>query len=121
MPVPDVTTSSSAYVTRSASFASSTCCGLRVTSAIGFPLWFASSTSGVAYRRAPCAASVAYAFVISSGFTASTPSVIEHTGSRWLRMPSRCAMSTTFSGPSCAATCANTVFTEFAVADFSEK
>ena len=28
-------------------------------------------------------------------------------------------MSTTFCGPSCAATCANTVFTECAVADFS--
>ena len=30
-------------------------------------------------------------------------------------------MSTIFSGPSWAATCANTVLTEFAVADFNEK
>ena len=60
-----------------------------------------------------------YAFVISSGFTAWVPSVTEHTDSRCDRMPSRCAMSTTRSGPSCAITCANTVLTEYAVASFS--
>ncbi len=45
---------------------------------------------------------------------------MEHTGCRSLRMPSRCAMSTTFSGPSCAVSCAKTVLTECAVAACSE-
>ena len=37
--------------------------------------------------------------VISSGLTACVPSVIEHTALEVDRMPSRCAMSTTLSGP----------------------
>ena len=48
LPVPDVTTSSSAYVTRSASFGSRTCCPLRLTLSTTLPLWFVSCTSGFA-------------------------------------------------------------------------
>ena len=88
--------------------------GLGAPSSITLPLRFVGCTSGSAQMCTPCAASVAYALAISSGFTASTPSVMEHTGSRWLRMPSRCAMSTIFWGPSCAA-CAKTVLTECAM------
>ncbi len=115
--MPPVITACSAVVTRSASFVARTCLGRELTSSISRPLRLVSWTSGVAQWRTPRAASVAYAFVISSGFTASTPSVMEQTGSSALRMPSRCAMSTTFWGPSCADTCANTVFTECAVAE----
>ena len=51
----------------------------------------AGCTEGVAHRRSPRLASVAYALVISSGFTATEPSVIEHTSGRSDRIPSRCA------------------------------
>ena len=73
-------------------------------------------SSGEARCRHPRAASVAYAFVISSGVTACVPSVIEHTGSSGDRIPIRWAVSTIASGVTADATCAKTVFTENAVA-----
>ena len=78
-------------------------------------------SSGEARCRHPRAASVAYAFVISSGVTACVPSVIEHTGSSGDRMPIRWAVSTIASGVTADATCAKTVFTENAVASSSVK
>ena len=53
------------------------------------------------------------------GFTATLPSVTAHTSGRSDRIPRACAMSTTLSGPSSTTSCANTVFTECAVADCS--
>ena len=68
--------------------------------------------SGLARRRTPRAESVAYALVISTGFTATLPRVMEHTAERSERIPRRCAMSTTDSGPTSTTSCAKTVLTE---------
>ena len=74
-------------------------------------------SSGEARCRHPRAASVAYAFVISSGVTACVPSVIEHTGSSGDLIPISCDTSTIACGVTAEATCAYTVFTECVVAD----
>ena len=50
--------------------------------------------------------SVENARAISSGLTASAPSPMARKLSSGLWMPSRCAMRTTFFGPSCAVSCA---------------
>ena len=116
VPVPNSTTPFSADVTRSASLLDDLLrLGVDVLAGVvgtGRLCGSVTEISGVACVSTPRSASVAYAFVISSGFTASVPRVTEHTDSSCDRMPSLFAMSTTCSGPSCAITCANTVLTE---------
>ena len=119
VPVPLSITVSSAYVMRSASFCPR-------TSLPRPPIWRSVSPSAVSTRsrgealcRQPRAASVAYAFVISSGVTACVPSVIEHTGSSGDLIPIRPATSTIAFGVTADATCAYTVFTECVVAESS--
>ena len=53
---------------------------------------------------------------MSSGETAFTPSVIEHTALRWDRMPIARATLATLSGPTPVTTWAKIVFTECATA-----
>ena len=100
---------------------SSTCLPLEATLPTVPPRLFATCTSGVALWYLPWASNVAYAFVISSGLTATLPSVTAQASGSLDLIPRRCAISTTLSGPSWAITCANTVLTECSVAPRSVK
>ena len=121
VPVPSRTTPCSAYVTRLASFCAITCSpGVAIDGSIS-PSSNCTWSSGVAQCRSPLSAIVPYALVISSGLTATEPSVTAHTSGSFERIPSVCAMSTTVEGPSCAMTCAKIVLTECAVAPASVK
>ena len=121
VPVPPEITPWSAYVTRSASFCRRTSLPRPPICRSVLPSARSTRSSGESRCRHPRAASVAYAFVISSGVTACVPSVIEHTGSSGDRIPMWCAVSTIASGVTAEATCAKTVFTENAVACSSVK
>ena len=58
------------------------------------------------FDQIPPAASVAYADAISSGDTAGVPSTIAGTTSKFVRMPSRCAIDAIRHGPRSSASCA---------------
>ena len=66
--------------------------------------------------RCPPFANVAYALAISSGFTASPPSVTEKYPLIGLWMPSRRAMAATACGRTSSVSCAYTVLSEYVVA-----
>ena len=109
-------TPSSAYVTWSATLREIACAPGAFRRPSTFPLGARTSSNACGSRWTPCAASVAYASVISSGLTGCVPSVIEHTGCSFVVMPILCATGTTFQGPTFATSWAKIVFTEFAVA-----
>ena len=113
-------------MTRSASFWGTACVPLTSEWATVVLLSEASTWwIGVAKWRTPRSASVAYARVISSGETSSVPSVSAQRGLSSVWMPRLFAALTTAWGPvsrpcpSLVISCANTVFTENAVASIS--
>src|SRR3954454_15169445 len=69
----------------------------------------------------PFAASVAYAFAISSGVTATEPSAIDGTASSFdVRTPSLRAIATMFAGPTSSERRAKTVLSDATVAFATE-
>src|SRR5947208_3366198 len=118
-PVPRFTTSCSTEVSTRAFWAATARRALGLALKISLPL--RSSTDWTKYGswRSPSAASVEYAVTISSGDTASLPSVSDLTGVRWWVIPMRLATSTTLRPPMASCSRAYAQLTEWAVASVS--